>query len=809
MRILKFAIVALITGALTQLASQHQPLGTALPALGPLLSPFTGFWQNAEPMASPPDGVLASPHLKGKVDVVFDQRLVPHIFAESLEDAAFVQGYLAAKYRLWQMDIAIRATAGRLAEVAGERALERDRLQRRKGMLWAAENALKGWQRNPQEYALIEAYTQGANTFIDALRPADYPLEFKLMGYQPEPWSPLKSAIFFKSMAETLSSRYEDLSATNSRLVLGDSLFQFLFPEYNPRQSPVIPADVQWAFAPAPLQHQATDAPEMIGQLIPHRQLAQPDDGLGSNNWAVAGSKTATGRPMLCNDPHLRLSLPSIWYEIQIHTPEVNAYGASFPGVPGILIGFNDNTAWGVTNGSHDVLDWYRIDWTDEQRESYYYNGAPRPVDKLVEVIKVRGRAEPLLDTVRYTVWGPVVYEDPAAPYFDMAMRWVAHDLPEEKPFTEVGTFWKLMQSKNYDDYWAAMRGFDNPAQNFVFAQKDGDIAITVDGKLPLKRPEQGRFVQEGSSAANAWYGFIPRDQVPTVRNPERGFVSSANQHSTGPSYPYYYNGYFDDYRGRLINRRLEAMKDITVQDMMALQLEDYSLKAEEALPLLFALLDSSATALGARPEVKALRDWDYHYAGDAQAPVLFELWLEEAHQSTFDELLAMKDSLDVLLPETWRFLELLSQYPHHAVFDLQGTPKVEQASDIVTRALESALSQVDGESWASHKDTHINHLANIPAFSHQHLSVGGWRDAPNAISEQNGPSWRMVVALGDEVEAYGIYPGGQSGNPGSAYYDNMIDDWVAGEYYKLYFMKGPADRREAAIFTLSFESRK
>ncbi|MCB0569437.1 MAG: penicillin acylase family protein [Phaeodactylibacter sp.] len=806
MQFLKFATAVVLTLVLGYLAGTHQPLGTPIPALGPLFSPFTGFWRNAEPVGASPDMALSFPGLKARVEVVFDQRLVPHIFAENEEDAAFVMGYLAAKYRLWQMDIAIRATAGRLAEVAGERALERDRLQRRKGMLFAAENALEAWKRNPWEIGLIDAYTQGANAYIETLTPATYPVEFKLMGYEPEPWSPLKSAIFFKSMAETLSSRYDDLPATNARLALGDSLFQFLFPEYNPQQSPVIPAGHEWAFTPVPLERQQPASGEMIGQLIPHRQLEQPAENLGSNNWAIAGSKSTTGHPMLCNDPHLKLSLPSIWYEVQIHTPSVNAYGVSFPGVPGILIGFNENTAWGVTNGSQDVLDWYRIQWANEQKDAYYYDGAARPADKVVEVIKVRGRSEPLLDTVRYTAWGPVVYEDPAQPYFDMAMRWVAHDKPEEKPFTEIGTFWQLMKSSSYDDYRKALEGFNNPIQNFIFAQKDGDIAITVNGHLPLKRPEQGRFVQEGASSGNAWFGFIPRDQMPSVRNPERGFVSSANQHSTDTSYPYYYNGYFDDYRGRFINRRLAEMDKISIQDMMGLQLENYSLKAEEALPLLLSLLDPAATGLLDRPEVKALQQWDYRYEKDAREPVLFELWLKEAHRATFDELLALQDSVDVLLPETWRFLNLLERYPAHTVFDRQDTPQIEKATDIVTQALEAALGQYDGISWAGYKDTRISHLANIPAFSRLHLQVGGSRDAPDAISEQNGPSWRMAVALGDEVEAYGVYPGGQSGNPGSPYYENMVDKWLAGEYYKLFFMKQADDRREPIRFTMSFE---
>jgi penicillin G amidase len=809
MRTIMFMLSAAAVFSLAWLANQHQPFGTALPALGPLLSPYSGFWRNAEPAAAPPDLALSFPQLKGDAEVVFDQRLVPHIFAEHLEDAAFIQGYLAAKYRLWQMDIAIRATAGRLSEVVGERALEHDLRQRRKGMGWAAAKAVEAWQRYPEEWALIQAYTNGANAYIEMLRPADYPVEFKLMGYAPEPWSPLKSALFFKSMAETLSSRNEDVEASNVYALLGDSLYHFLFPEHNPRQSPIIPADVEWAFEPvpvAPAELPATPAaPTMLSRLIPELPFPPPPPFLGSNNWAIAGEKSATGRPMLCNDPHLKLSLPSIWYEVQIQTPESNAYGVSFPGLPGLLIGFNEHIAWGVTNGSQDVLDWYRITWADESKEAYMLDGQPRGVDKLVEVIKVRGRSQPMLDTVRYTTWGPVVYEAPGHPYEGLAMRWLAHDAAEDRPFTEVGTFLRLMKAKSFDDYQKALVGFDNPAQNFVFAHKDGDIAMAANGRLPLKQPQQGVFVQDGSTAESGWAGFIPREHLPAVHNPQRGFVSSANQHNTAPDYPYYYNGYYDGYRGRLINRKLEEMQGATIEDMKALQLENYSLKAEEALPLLLGLLDRAAPGLGTRPEIKMLEDWDYRFEKDALAPPLFERWLREARRLAFDEIYAWEDSIPVIVPEYWRFLELLENHPGHPIFDHQDTPETEQASHIVTQAFQKVLEEYDGQPWAAFKGTSINHLGNISPFSRQGLDVGGYRDAPNAISEQNGPSWRMVVALGEEVEAYGIYPGGQSGNPGSRYYENMVDDWMAGQYYRLLLLKQADETPEQRLFTLSF----
>ncbi|MCB0636039.1 MAG: penicillin acylase family protein, partial [Lewinella sp.] len=659
---------------------QHGVLGARVPAPARFLNPFTGFWQQAE-AASPNflEHHLQDWPARGRVTV--DDRGVPHIFAPTKTDAAFLLGYWHAKDRLWQMDISTRATVGRLAEVMGPSLLERDRLQRRKGMRIAAERSLAAWKEAPEEMEILEAYSLGVNRYIDQLTPADYPVEFKLLGYEPEHWSPLHSAIFFKSMAETLSFRNHDLITTQTKAFLGDSLFQDLFPEYNPRQSPIIPTGTPWDFLPVDLDSVSnTQLSGTIGH-IPHQLLPIPDEGIGSNNWALAGSRTASGSPLLSNDPHLSLTLPAIWYEAHIHTPELNTYGVSLPGIPGIVIGFNEQVAWGMTNASHDVLDWYRIDWVDSTRQAYWLDGERQSPDWIMDTIWVRGQTEPVVEEIPWTVWGPVTYAKPDEPYYDMAMRWTAHDRPEEKEFYEVGVFWRLMAARNYQDYRTALRGFENPAQNFVFAAADGDIGMTVNGKLPLKYREQGRFVQDGAHSAGSWQGFIPNEQVPAAKNPARGFVASANQRSTDRSYPYYYNGSFDDYRGRYINRRLEQMTAATPDSMMALQNDAYSLLPEDALPVMLALLDTSRISSAGARALQLLRQWDYRYQAEAVAPSLFEDWRDRAYDLTFDEF----DQLEEAHPglgrpsvEWWRLIELMADHPAHPIFDRQGTPERE-----------------------------------------------------------------------------------------------------------------------------------
>ncbi len=807
-----FFLLTAFTASLTAILDLHNPFGSSLPRLGMLLSPGHGFWQQAERVKRPKTLEIDQAFTKKAVKVVFDDRMVPHIFAERLEDAVFAQGYVTASFRLWQMDLASRAAAGRLSEMLGERTLEYDRLQRRKGMVFAAENALEAVRSKKDEYAIVEAYTAGINAFISTLDPTDYPLEYKLLHAAPEPWTPLKSMLMNKRMAETLCARNLDIPATNTRELLGAELFDFLFPQSNPKQSPIIPTDVAWAFkavSPAPEQ---PSSPAMIGQRWEQPTLPMPPPFLGSNNWAVAGTKTASGNPILANDPHLELSLPSIWFEIQLSTPEANTYGVSLPGLPGIIIGFNGHIAWGVTNVGHDVTDWYAVKWLDAAKTRYALDDKPVQVRQVIEEIKVAGQKKPKLDTVKYTVWGPIPYNEPSSPYYDLAMRWMAHDRPEEKPFYEIGTFLRLMQAKNYDDYLEALKGFDTPAQNFVFAAADGDIGITVNGKFPVRNPGQGRFVQDGSFSGNAWQQFIPREHIPKVKNPTRGFVSSANQHSTASDYPYYYIGEFDDYRGRILNRQLEQMNGITIQDMQRLQFNSYSIVGEEAAPLVLGFLEGKKLSAEEEALRKILAEWNYVYLKEEKAPLVLKAVLDTAMSLAFDELFDRPDAEKLLSPELWRFLDLLASDPGNAIFDNQQTPQKEQAGDIVRKAFQLATAEwygplmKEGIDWGDINGAQINHLLRLPAFSHK-LHTDGYTNALNAVRSGNGPSWRMIVELRKSgFEAYGIYPGGQSGNPGSPYYDSMIEKWAAGKYNKLQFMRSAADTKGDPLSVWTFK---
>lgn len=418
-----------------------------LPPLASIFDPFRGFWQNmsAEEVNSPEEISLEG--LMGPVKVSYDTNLVPHVFAENEADLYRVQGYVTAAHRLWQMEFQVRAAEGRLSEVVGEVALRHDREMRRKGLGFGAENKLAFLEKNdPETLRFMQAYAEGVNAYIQELSPGDRPIEYKLLDYQPEPWSPYKSLIFLMNMAETLSGD-SDLAYTNFRNLFGEDWMQQLFPEYPQGTVPVVTKQ-NWGFQPGipPIPEQNYPDSGLVSSILPGKV-----PGYGSNNWAVSGSKTESGNPILANDPHLALNLPSLWYAIQLSTPTYSVKGASLPGAMGVIIGFNERIAWGMTNADRDVKDWYKITFKDHSRKEYLYNGQWIQSTSRLEPIKIKGQQD-FVDTVIYTHYGPVVYDRnflTEGKPTNFALKWTALEGSNEQR-----TFLSLNKAADYEDFW-------------------------------------------------------------------------------------------------------------------------------------------------------------------------------------------------------------------------------------------------------------------------------------------------------------------------------------------------------------------
>ncbi|MFY0255367.1 penicillin acylase family protein [Chitinophaga sp. 30R24] len=799
MKIIPAVIAAAVTLSLTY-AFSHK-LGQ-IPPLGSLLSPQTGFWQNAEPIGEFPHEPLILPGLTGKTEVWYDDRMVPHIFADNEADAYYVQGYVTARDRLWQMELQTYAAAGRLSEILGPKMIAYDRNQRRRGMVYAAEGTVREMLGDPAIKVAVTSYAAGINAYIATLTPATLPVEYKILDYKPERWDIIKSALLLKYMAHDLAGFCNDLEYTNARRLFSMKDFNLMYPDFHELTDPIIPKGT--AFLPASVK--AIPPPDSLlarDAAFMHFKEDKPDPDNGSNNWAVAGSKTRSGAPILCSDPHLGLSLPSLWYEIQLHTPDMNVYGASLPGSPGVIIGFNDHIAWGVTNGEEDVKDYYQVQFRNGRQE-YLFNGSYRKADLRIETIKVRGAAT-VYDTVAYTVWGPVIFDntfpDKITGTAFLAMHWKALD-----PSNELAAFNRLNKARNYDDYLHALTFYTCPAQNFVFADKAGDIAIWHNGQYPLRWKDQGKWIMPGNDSTYAWQGFIPHDELPHIKNPGRGFVSSANQRATDSTYPYPLYGSFDLFRGVRINERLSAMSAITPQDMMQLQNDDKNLFAATAMPMIRQHIDSSSLTAAEQPYWQLLSSWDFMATPDSKAATIFNQFWQKLEDTIWQDELRPNDSTVLAWPQSITTLQLLLRDTSMHFIDNINTPQRETLSQLVHGAFATAVKTLAALNTAGQlelgkaRGTDINHLSRgIPAFSAQHLNTGGGQHIVNATKQTHGPSWRMVVQLTDKTEAYGIYPGGQSGNPGSPFYDNSVNDWVAGKYYLLHIFS-PEEKDNAVI---------
>ncbi|MBX3241362.1 MAG: penicillin acylase family protein [Chitinophagaceae bacterium] len=814
MKIVYFCISLLITLALIIILGSRCLL--PLP-LASFLSPQEGVWYHAEPVDKKLDETLSLPGLKGNTNVYFDERLVPHIVADNDEDGYFVQGYLHARFRLWQMEFQVYAAGGRVSEIVGDVAVNFDKGKRRLGMVYAAEKLLKEAEANPDTKTMMDAYTAGVNAYISSLRNVELPLEYRLLNYAPEPWTNFKTALFVKEMTRTLAGGADDLELTKARDFFGDEVVQLLFPQIEDSLSPVIPKGT--IFPPPTVVPQPPASADALyfkttlaaGAL---QEIQKPNKDNGSNNWAVSGSKTASGAPILCNDPHLNLTLPAIWFEIQMTTPGMNAYGVSFPGTPGVIIGFNDSIAFGFTNSSRDVMDYYAIRFKDDSKKQYFFDSTWRDTDIRIEEIKISGGSS-VFDTVAYTVFGPVIY-DASFPATEngkepLALRWKAHD-----PSNELLFWYHLDRANNYDDYVNALQYFTAPAQNVVFASKAGDIAIWQQGELPARWKGQGLYIMPGEDSSYMWQGVIPMEENPHIRNPEQGFVSSANQRPADSTYPYFIPGSYDLYRGIAINRQLSEMNNITVEDMLQLMNDNYNVFAETARPVLLKHIDE--TALQGREVVylEMVKNWSLKNDISEKGATLFNIWFDKFKKQTW------KDEMDKAgakaYPADGIFTEMLLRNDTSFAFaDNINTPETETLQDIVTAAFkETALlaDSLEAEKkleWGNNKNTSVYHLLGDRALplARTGLPVGGGKHIINATTHSHGPSWKMIVHLKEETEAWVVYPGGQSGNPGSPHYDRFVDKWAAGEQYRAWFLEKGESAGVKAAWKMSFQKNE
>ena len=777
-----------------------------LPALGPFLDPANGVWGVAGTAELPSRQDAVIPGLQGNVRVVYDDRRVPHIYASSVEDAYRAQGWVVARDRLFQLELQARATAGRLTELVGAAALEADRTARGLALAEAADRSWAEIRDRPELGGVLTAYAEGVNAYLATLDPADRPLEYHLLSAEPAPWEPRYTLYLLKRMGWTLSLATDERSRAAAAARVGREAAAALFPDDSPIQEPIVPNGgtrytedvIPPPGSPDPAARAAATA---WAALEPPLERSRTGDGpvLGSNNWAVGPTRSASGVPILAGDPHLGLTLPSIWYEVHLVVPgALDVYGVTLVGTPGVVIGFNRDVAWTFTNNRADVVDLFRERLDDpEAPRRYMLDGAWADLDLRVEEYRDRTGALLATDTLLGTHRGPVQVDDDVP----TSLRWTVLD-DQGADQGEVRALTRLVRARSVGEWMDATASWYAPIQNGLVADRHGHIAIRSPGYYPV-RPDSapGTWFRDGTTRASDWIGSLGPEHVPTAVDPEQGYLASANQQPVDPEMDDTYLGtdWPAPWRALTINGLLRAKDRHTPEDLASYQTWPSSARAEAFVSAFLAAAharmepgsDGTPTAAATH-----LASWDLRYDRENPGPILFETAMEELADRLFDEL-ADEEGRREVTPGTDVIWALLEQ-PDSPWWDVGSTDAVETRDRILAESLEAAFQGLQDRfgdpgpawRWGDHRHMRIMHLLGIPAFSRSGLSVQGGPGLlnPSSGSGTHGASWRMVVELGDEIRARGTYPGGQSGNPVSAGYADRLPLWVDGRLADLRF---------------------
>ena len=758
--------------------------------------------REASRRALPPvEGEVRAGGLHAPVEVIRDRWGVPHIYADDLHDAWFAQGFVMASERLFQIDLLTRLGSGRLAALFGDLILPIDRFARTVGWNRAAHRAAASWDDLSLEMAA--AFGAGMRAWIEGM-PAP-PVEYRFLGLDPlevaegdESFLGASGAAF---MAWSLSRNWDtELLRGEIAERLGPEVAATLFPEGEPEPAPVLAG--------------TEGGPDRLALL---REAAFPPSGQGSNNWVVSGSRCATGRPLLANDPHLVTQLPSIWFECHLVAPGLDAAGVALPFSPGIVIGHNDRIAWGFTNTEGDVQDLY-VECLSEDGTAALYGEEWEPVAVHREEITVRGRDEPELLEARETRHGPLIeayligVSEPTVVTGDLghtyALRWVGAE-----HLIEPSTVHRVNVAAGWEAFREAVRGWTCPGQNMLFADVDGNIGYQATGLYPIRREGDGSVPVPGWTDRFEWDGWIPFDELPRSFNPERGFLCTANNRIHDEAYPYTISrDFLPPYRARRI---AELITERPVHDRASfarIQRDTVSLSARRIVPDLVRLepaTDRQKEALG------VLAEWDHRLDAGSAPAALYEVWVK--HIATRLLRPALED--EALFTHFYARRQWTNAFHHLVLPHLLAYPTArwfgedgaEARDQVLLAALDDALDELttalgdDMGTWrwgALHRARFAGALSRMPdlapLFTAGEVEVGGDEQTVSQGLFEPGwsyeavvvPSWRGILDPSEWDASVGTHTVGQSGHPASPHFADLLELWAAGEYHPMPFTR-------------------
>lgn len=777
-------------------------------------------------------GEISIQGLKAPVDIYRDSFGIPHIYGASLHDIFFAQGYIHAQDRFWQMDFWRHIGSGRLSEMFGESQVETDVFLRTLGWRRVAEAE---WQNlDPTSREILNAYAEGVNSYLEDHQGSALSLEYAILKlltptYQPEPWEPVHSLTWAKAMAWDLRGNMEEeLERVRQLKVLTPDQVEQLNPPY-PQDHPLIVASDELAARSGEIL--SVELADLSRQLELHKLeqrlaalekvLGPTGPGIGSNNWVISGQRTATGMPLLANDPHLGIQMPSIWYEVGLHcAPQgpdcpLAVTGFSFAGAPGVIIGHNDRLAWGFTNVGPDVIDLFIEKLNPDNPNQYEVNGAWVDMQLVQETVSVAG-GEPVQVTVRYTRHGPLIWDDAEAleqfrkdagrelpESYGIAIRWTALD--------SSGTFpaiWQINLAQNWEEFRAATSLFNVPSQNMVYADVDGNIGYQTPGQIPIRRSGDGRLPVPGWTDDYEWVGYIPFEDLPFSFNPDKGYIVTANNAVVGLDYPYLISTDWDfGFRAARIVELIEnAPGPIDSAYIQKMQGDGKDLVASEIVPVLLKIPLSEARLEKAR---SILATWEFQDGMDSAPAALYNVFWRHLLAGTFHDELpeGIRPGGGSLYGEIMR---QLVKEPNSSWWDNQTTTETEDMATIFTQSLRLAVTELEQSQgkdparwqWGQlHTATFRNAtlgesgIAPIEAlFNRGPFPTSGGESIINAtgwnMTEPYGvdwlPSMRMIVDLGNLANSLTIHTTGQSGHAYHPNYIDMADLWRLIQYHPM-----------------------
>lgn len=747
------------------------------------------------------EGSLSLPGLKTNVEVITDVYGVPHIYAENDHDLFFSLGYVHASQRLFQMDQTIRAAAGRLSEAFGSELLYTDIFLRTVGFYNIAQELQKHLRQ--EDLDIINAYVSGINTYIK-LNEHNLPLEFRIARYKPLKWEPANCISFFRLMGWTLTQSWNaEIAFFKIIDVFGLEKTKEAMPVYPEKWPLTIPEySTELADALSAFRRYSVASRKFLGMEASH---------IGSNNWAISGNRTTTGAPILCNDPHLGFSQPPVWFEAHLVSPGFNVAGVTFPGMPGVVIGHNQNIAWGFTNMMTDDVDFYIEKVSPDHHDEYFYDGKWQSISSREETIKVKGAPDTTI-TIRYTYHGPII-SDIHKLLKDgkhiISMRWSGQDVSDE--FRAV---LGINRAKNWQEFSDAAQYYKVPGQNTAYADINGNIGLCPMGNIPIRKGGDRLLPLPGDSPEFEWKGYVPYEKMPFSFNPKRGFVASANVRIADDSFPYYISNHYEPpSRLQRIVEVLSEDKKFSIEDMKSLQFDDFSYHAREILPHFFEALShvESLEAIEIRA-YNTLKNWNYREDIYSIASTLFNTMFIEMIKAIYkDEMdLAGEGVFEQFLTfsnfSIRNSIALLEKGESSWFDDIRTNDIIERRNDILIKSFKNAVeflknnytSNFSEWEWGKiHTLTHKHPMGNITLLNFIFkLNVGPFPSPGSGTTINSGeysiykpfdqiagPSVRFIMPLDDLENIYSVLPTGQSGLPGHLHYDDQSTPYNNGEY--------------------------